>query len=62
MLTKVMTNKFMELDTLAKRCLVKSKKYAAVLSVLVKEFEKVFKIAKKKIKFLVYSQLCFQLT
>lgn len=52
----------MELDTLAKHCLVKSKKYAAVLSVLVKEIEKVFKIAKKIIKFLVYLQLCFQLT
>ena len=38
-LTQVMTNKFMDFYALAKHSPVKSKKQAAVLSVLIKEFE-----------------------
>lgn len=39
----------MDFDTLTKHCLVKRKKNAAMLSVFVKEFEKGFKIEKKKL-------------
>lgn len=39
MLTQVMTNKFMNFDTLAKQCHVKSKEEEAMLSAFMKEFE-----------------------
>ena len=47
-LTQVMANKFIYFDTLARHAPVNSKKYAAVLSVLIKEFENRFQDCKKK--------------
>ena len=46
-LTQVMTNKFMDFYALAKHSPVKSKKQAAVLSVLIKEFENSLQDSKK---------------
>lgn len=63
MLTQVMTNKFMDFYALAKHSPVKSKKQAAVLSVLIKEFENSLQDSKKKHKqVLVYLRLYFQST
>ncbi len=39
---QVMANNFMHFDTLAKYCTVDSEKYAAMFSILVKEFKNTF--------------------
>lgn len=44
-LTQVMANNIMHFNTPAKHCTVNSKKYAVMLSILIKEFEIMFKIA-----------------
>ena len=59
-LTQVMANKFIYFDTLARHAPVNSKKYAAVLSVLIKEFENRFQDCKKSWIFFFFLQLHFQ--
>ena len=48
MLTQVMANNFRYFDMLAKDSTVNSEKYAAMLSVLIKEFENRFQDCQKK--------------
>lgn len=47
MLTEIMANHFMNFDTLDKHSPMNSKKYAPVLSVLIKEFENGFQECRK---------------
>lgn len=67
-LTQMMTTSCVHFDTLAKYSSVDSKKYAALLSVLIKKFDNRFKDCKKFILFFffffffVYLQLQFQST
>jgi len=59
-LTQMMASNVMDFGTLAERSLVNSKKYAAVLAIVIKEFENRFQDCKKIISVLVYLQLHFQ--
>ena len=56
-LTQVMANNITHFDTLDKHCTVKSKKYAAMLFILIKKFEIMVKIAKKILQVLL-SEAC----
>lgn len=53
-LPQVMANNWMRFDTLAKYSPGNSKKYAALLSVLVKEFKKRFQGCKKESSIFLY--------
>ena len=62
MLIQVMANRFMDFEVLFKHSPVKREKYAAVLSILIKEFENRFQDCQKIMNLLLYLQLHFQLT
>ena len=55
-LTRVMANNCMHFDTLTKHSPVNSKKYTAIFSIVIKQFENKIQDY-KKLSFLVYLQL-----